>query len=385
MCFYHVTPPHIMPPHHATPFHSQVRAAFYTAFSGVCPSLGPEGVAAIVLPFLDRLVGDPDAAVVAEAVAFLARIAAGGLLRKRHLLLVAGRLCGRGMLAPGASTPVRVAAVDFLAAAAGQLSAADVHAQLLPLVLPHLVAEPLSLKVRVGRLAGDKAGLLDGCRGSVSEYPGLSCSSSRQPHNHPGFPLPPTNDINQPTTGPTADHAGAQGRGQRQQQGWRRSACAPPQPSARGPRAARLPATHAPAAAADAAALWLLLHGRWCCRRQEVPGLSGWRCCRQQPAGDRQCQRHGIRHRGRCHGGQPQRAAAAAPACVHLQPAGRPSLPAPWLIVPFGGTRAVGRAADRWCRRPPTSRLQLSWPAAAQQCGHRRRPPPTVGSVEPRR
>ena len=126
----------------------QVRAAFYSAFEGVCPSLGPEGVAAIVLPFLDRLVGDPDAAVVAEAVRFLGRICTAGLLRKRHALLVAARLCSRQMLGPAAPTPVRAAAVEFLAAVAGQLSVADVQALLLPLALPHLAAEPLSFKVR---------------------------------------------------------------------------------------------------------------------------------------------------------------------------------------------------------------------------------------------
>ena len=105
-------------------------------------------MAAIVLPFLDRLVGDPEPAVVAEAVQFLARICSDGLLRKRHILLVAARLCSRHMLGPAAPTPVRAAAVAFLAAAAGQLSAADIQAQLLPLVLPHLAAEPLSFSVR---------------------------------------------------------------------------------------------------------------------------------------------------------------------------------------------------------------------------------------------
>lgn len=124
-----------------------MRAAFYSAFAGVCPALGPEGVAAVVLPFLERLVGDPEPAVAAQAAAFLAATVRGGLLRKRHLLAAVGRVCGRGMLAPAAPTPVRAAAVEFVAAAAGQLSAADVHAQLLPLVLPHLSAEPLSLKV----------------------------------------------------------------------------------------------------------------------------------------------------------------------------------------------------------------------------------------------
>ncbi|KAL4452504.1 hypothetical protein ABPG75_008166 [Micractinium tetrahymenae] len=124
----------------------QVRAAFYASFAGVCPSLGPEGVAAIVLPFLDRLVGDPNPAVVAEAVAFLAAVCSAGLLRKRHVLQVAGRLCCRQVLGAAGPTPVRAAAVDFLAAAGRQLSAADVQALLLPLALPHLAAEPLSFE-----------------------------------------------------------------------------------------------------------------------------------------------------------------------------------------------------------------------------------------------
>ena len=141
--------PHPPPPLATQP--PQVRAAFYAGFAGVCPALGPEGVAAVVLPFLDRLVGDPEPAVAAEAAAFLAAAARGGLLRKRHLLAAAARVCARGMLAPAAPTPVRAAAVEFLAAAAGQLSVADVHAQLLPLVLPHLAAEPLSIQVGGGR------------------------------------------------------------------------------------------------------------------------------------------------------------------------------------------------------------------------------------------
>ena len=101
-----------------------------------------------MLPFLDRLVGDPEPAVVAEAVHFLARICSDGLLRKRHILLVAARLCSRLVLGPAAPTPVRAAAVAFLAAAASQLSAADIQTQLVPLALPHLAAEPLSFTVR---------------------------------------------------------------------------------------------------------------------------------------------------------------------------------------------------------------------------------------------
>jgi hypothetical protein len=41
-------------------FALQVRAAFFENFAGVCTSLGPDGTAAIVLPFLDRMVSDPD-------------------------------------------------------------------------------------------------------------------------------------------------------------------------------------------------------------------------------------------------------------------------------------------------------------------------------------
>lgn len=126
----------------------------------MCPSLGPEGVAAIVLPFLDRLVGDPNPAVVAEAVRFLAAVCSVGLLRKRHVLQVAARVCSQSVLGPAAPTPVRAAAVEYLAAAGGQLSAADVQALLLPLVLPHLAAEPLSFQVsgRAGSQADGRVG-----------------------------------------------------------------------------------------------------------------------------------------------------------------------------------------------------------------------------------
>ena len=48
------------PPH--THHHRQVRAVFYASLAGICPSLGPEGVAAVVLPFLDRMLGDPEPA-----------------------------------------------------------------------------------------------------------------------------------------------------------------------------------------------------------------------------------------------------------------------------------------------------------------------------------
>ncbi|KAI3438322.1 hypothetical protein D9Q98_000756 [Chlorella vulgaris] len=123
----------------------QVRAAFYSSFACVCPSLGPEGVAAILLPFLDRLLGDPQPAVAAEALCLLAALADRGLLRKRHLLALAARLCSRQMLGPGVPPPLRAAAVQCLAATARQLPPADVYAQLLPLVLPHLSCEPLDM------------------------------------------------------------------------------------------------------------------------------------------------------------------------------------------------------------------------------------------------
>lgn len=168
----------------------QVRAAFYSAFVGVCPSLGPEGVAAIVLPFLDRLVGDPEPAVVAEAVQFLARICSDGLLRKRHILLVAARLCSRPVLGPAAPTPVRAAAVAFLAAAASQLSAADIQAQLVPLALPHLEAEPLSFTDMAQISQAFKADSPE----TISGGDGTRVQRHRRPPvvpMRPGYPPPP--------------------------------------------------------------------------------------------------------------------------------------------------------------------------------------------------
>lgn len=130
----------------------QVRACFYAHFDGVCWALGGEGVAAIVLPFLDRMLGDTDPAAASEAVLFLSRLLTRGLLLKRHTLGVARKLCARGLL-QSPSTAVRAAAVQYLATAAAQLSAADTYALLLPLLVPHILADPLDPKV--GRVAGD--------------------------------------------------------------------------------------------------------------------------------------------------------------------------------------------------------------------------------------
>ncbi|GAB4818761.1 hypothetical protein N2152v2_005807 [Parachlorella kessleri] len=123
----------------------QVRAAFYRHLGGVGPSLGGEGLAAIVLPFLDRMMIGPEDAVAAEAVSFLGRVCGAGLLRKRFLLMVAAKLHHFRLL-QSPSTAVRSAAVQFVVAAAGQLSPAEVFAQLLPLVRPQLTQEPLSLE-----------------------------------------------------------------------------------------------------------------------------------------------------------------------------------------------------------------------------------------------
>jgi hypothetical protein len=87
----------------------------------------------------------PLVAVVSEAVHLLTSLCAADLMRKRYVLLVAEKLCAAGLLR-SRSTAVRAAAVRFVVQAASALPLADVQAQLLPLLIPHLVGEPLSLR-----------------------------------------------------------------------------------------------------------------------------------------------------------------------------------------------------------------------------------------------
>jgi phosphoinositide-3-kinase regulatory subunit 4 len=161
----------------------EVRGALYEGLGGVCGALGPDGVAFTLLPFLERMLGDPDPAAAAQAADLLAALCARGLLRQRHALAAARRLCDSRLLRSGC-TVVRAAAVRFVAAAAAQLGPAAARALLLPLVQPQLEHEPLTLEVSVvGRsaAAGRRGACPRGCLPVYSPVPVPSRCRCRLP------------------------------------------------------------------------------------------------------------------------------------------------------------------------------------------------------------
>lgn len=129
-----------------TLFNSQswrVRGALYENFASVCPAIGPHGIVLIVMPFLDRMLGDTEPAVAAEAVGFLEKICRLGLLERRSIIKVTGTVCNRGLLKSSSSSALRAAAIAFIAAAGVKLPPADIYAHLLPALQPYLDTEPL--------------------------------------------------------------------------------------------------------------------------------------------------------------------------------------------------------------------------------------------------
>ena len=294
---------------------------------------------------------DPEPAVAAEAALLSARTCAAGLLRKRHILAVAARLCSRQALGPGAPTPVRAAAVEFLAAAAGQLSAADAQALPLPLALPCLAAEPLSLTV--GRKKGGGGGGGERWRGG--RFLPAACTWPCWQHHCAAthaFSLsaPPCLVMRLWLAGPQTDCSSAGRGGQQQQQ--RRSKYrwhTPPSPHPATCRAhAAGPASAA--AARCAPALWYRLSRRWHGQRAAVARLPGCRWLRPRCAGWRQQQRDGWRRSGHSRsssGGKPQHAAATAHS-VHLQPDGWPPFPHGYYVKVATDTNEMGHVTRWW-------------------------------------
>ena len=121
----------------------EVRAALYAQLYGVCPALKPQGVA-FLLPFLDRMLSDPEPAAVTAAAALLTHLCRQHLLRQRHILAAVGKVIESGLLC-AECTAVRAAAVEFMAAAAVTLPQAVGYALLLPLLRPHLKHDPAQL------------------------------------------------------------------------------------------------------------------------------------------------------------------------------------------------------------------------------------------------
>jgi phosphoinositide-3-kinase regulatory subunit 4 len=88
-----------------------------------------------------QALADESEAVIAEAIMFLTRVVEGGHMRKRSLLAATARVAAK--LQHCASTAVRAAASDFIAAAARSLSPAETYALLTPLVMPAMATEPV--------------------------------------------------------------------------------------------------------------------------------------------------------------------------------------------------------------------------------------------------
>ncbi|KAK9909837.1 hypothetical protein WJX75_008190 [Coccomyxa subellipsoidea] len=119
----------------------QTRAAFFRDVSCIASQAGFSGMEAFLLPCVEQALADESEAVIAEAIMFLTRVVEGGHMRKRSLLAATARVAAK--LQHCASTAVRAAASDFIAAAARSLSPAETYALLTPLVMPAMATEPV--------------------------------------------------------------------------------------------------------------------------------------------------------------------------------------------------------------------------------------------------
>ncbi|GBG00520.1 phosphoinositide 3-kinase regulatory subunit 4 [Raphidocelis subcapitata] len=118
----------------------QLRGAFFGAVAGIGPYGGRDSLDVFLLPCLEQALVDPEAAVVADAVACVAAVARH--LRTRNLLAAAKKIVP---LLQHPAAAVRQAAVAFVAAAARALPPADVYTQLRAMALPRLAEPPLAL------------------------------------------------------------------------------------------------------------------------------------------------------------------------------------------------------------------------------------------------
>ncbi|EIE24687.1 hypothetical protein COCSUDRAFT_258, partial [Coccomyxa subellipsoidea C-169] len=130
----------------------QTRAAFFRDVSCIASQAGFSGMEAFLLPCVEQArpsdsslsllaLADESEAVIAEAIGFLTRVVEGRHMRKRSLLAATARVAAK--LQHTASTAMRAAASDFIAAAARSLSPAETYALLTPLVMPAMATEPV--------------------------------------------------------------------------------------------------------------------------------------------------------------------------------------------------------------------------------------------------
>lgn len=126
----------------------QVRAALYEhGLQGVCPTLGPASVS-FLLPFLDRMLSDPEPAAIAASLRLLTTLTDVGILGRRYILTAMKKVVGDcGLLSqpsssksqdPKQCTAVRTAALCFVASASQALGPITTRALLLPILTPAL-------------------------------------------------------------------------------------------------------------------------------------------------------------------------------------------------------------------------------------------------------
>ncbi|CAI5491360.1 unnamed protein product [Closterium sp. Naga37s-1] len=136
----------------------RVRSAFFHTLPALCPHVAPSALPAFLLPCLEQALGDTShPSVPVAAAACLAQLARSQRLQQRRWLLSAARHAAPLLRHP--ERDVRGAAVAFAAAAAGQLSAVDAHALLLPLLSPSLRYCPALLTSPASLAAALKAPL----------------------------------------------------------------------------------------------------------------------------------------------------------------------------------------------------------------------------------
>ncbi|XP_024526982.1 serine/threonine-protein kinase VPS15 isoform X1 [Selaginella moellendorffii] len=128
----------------------QLRALFFEQIVHVCIFVGEVSSEAYLLPYLEQALSNVEEPVIVNALECLAALCVYKLLKKRVLLKTVERA---SPLLCHPSQWVRRAAITLVAASGSNLSVADAHAYLIPLLLPFLRREPLSISSEAALLA----------------------------------------------------------------------------------------------------------------------------------------------------------------------------------------------------------------------------------------
>lgn len=174
----------------------QVRAALYQhGLQGVCPTLGPASVS-FLLPFLDRMLSDPEPAAIAASLHLLTTLTERGILGRRHLLAAMRKVVEDCALLSQSSNPksqhskvsctaVRTAALSFIASASQALGPIWTRAFLLPILTPVLPLLDQHVRQGQGQVAAltvMDASSLGMCLGPLSPSPAGSTGPFASPH-----------------------------------------------------------------------------------------------------------------------------------------------------------------------------------------------------------